>query len=292
MILVVGSANLDFVIRTPRLPAAGETVLGKDFRMFPGGKGANQAVACARAGNAPTAMLLALGDDAFAAPIEASLRAAGVTLEIVRVAGQPTGTAFIFVSDGAENVITVCPGANQFLQAADLPALNRFTHVLLQLEVPTGTVVDVARAAKSRGLQVVLNAAPAQPLTPELLRLLDVLIVNETELDAIAGTGGDIRTRLAQIDVPCVIATLGARGCEARHGTEFLAQPGFAITPVDTTAAGDTFCGVLTAALAENRPLPDALRVATAAGALTCTRHGAQTSIPTHAELQAFLASR
>jgi ribokinase len=138
----------------------------------------------------------------------------------------------------------------------------------------------------------VLNAAPAQPLTAELLSVLDVLIVNETELDAIAGVRGDIRTRLESIDVPCVIATLGARGCQARHGNEFLTQPGFAVTPVDTTAAGDAFCGVLTAALADHLSLPDALRMASAAGALTCTRHGAQASIPTRAELQAFLGSR
>ena len=129
MILVAGSANLDFVVRAPRVPQSGETVLGHDFKTYPGGKGANQAIACARAGGVETEMLLALGDDAFAVPIEASLKSAGVRLHTQRVADQPTGTAFICVSDNAENAITVAPGANSSLSEAHLPSLQGVSHL-------------------------------------------------------------------------------------------------------------------------------------------------------------------
>lgn len=282
MILVAGSANLDFVVQAARIPAPGETVLGRDFKTFPGGKGANQAIACARAGGAETAMLVALGDDAFAPPLEESLRAAGVRLHVVRVKDQPTGTAFICISDDGENAITVAPGANGALRESHLPPLEGVTHLLMQLETPLETVTACARAAKAKGVKVVLNAAPARQLG-DLLSLVDVLIVNEGELAAISRQG------LQSIDVPCLVVTLGARGCHARVDGRTLAQDGFAVTPVDTTAAGDTFCGALVAALARRLALSDALRVANAAGALACTRLGAQTSIPTRAEVEAFL---
>lgn len=174
MILVAGSANLDFVVRANHIPAPGETVLGFDFKTFPGGKGANQAVACARAGGASTQMLLGLGADAFAEPLEGSLNAAGVQLHVKRVAGQPTGTAFICVSDDGENAITVAPGANNALTAQDLPSLAGMSHLLLQLETPLATVIAYAKAAKAQGVAVALNAAPAQPLPAELLSALDI----------------------------------------------------------------------------------------------------------------------
>ena len=283
MILVAGSANLDFVVRAARIPAPGETVLGREFRTFPGGKGANQAIACARAGGAETAMLLALGEDAFAAPLEASLAGAGVRLHIVRVSDQPTGTAFICVSDDAENAITVAPGANGRLRDSHLPPLDGVTHLLMQLETPLESVAAYARAAKAKGVKVVLNAAPAQDLGPDLLSMVDVLIVNESELATLSHHGSE------RLDVPCLVVTLGARGCRARFEGKTVTHEGFAVTPVDTTAAGDTFCGALVAALARRLPLGDALRSANAAGALACTRPGAQSSIPTHAEVQSFL---
>ena len=145
MILVAGSANLDFVVRASHIPAPGETVLGHDFRTFPGGKGANQAVASARAGGAPTHMLLALGADAFAEPREASLQQASVQMHTVRTAELPTGTAFICVSDDAENAITVAPGANNALEPRHLPPLDGFSHLLMQLETPLATVAAYAR---------------------------------------------------------------------------------------------------------------------------------------------------
>jgi len=288
MILVAGSANLDFVVRAPRIPAPGETVLGREFRTFPGGKGANQAIACARAGGCETEMLLALGDDSFAAPIAQSLAQAGVRMHLIQ-AGEPTGTAFICVSDDAENAITVAPGANSCLRPGQLPLLSGCTHLLMQLETPLDTVVDYARAARAAGVAVVLNAAPARLLPPELLSLLDVLVVNKGELAAVAGRSGSIEQCLVRIDVPCVVVTLGDRGCCARVAGKLVMQDAFAVMPVDTTAAGDTFCGVLVAELARGRALPSALRRANAAAALACTRAGAQSSIPEYAEVEEFL---
>jgi ribokinase len=290
-VLVAGSANLDFVVRADHIPAPGETVLGREFRTFPGGKGANQAIACARTGGAATQMLLALGDDAFAASIEASLRDAGVTMHTVCCATEPTGTAFICVSDNAENAITVAPGANAALRAEHLPPLAGVSHLLLQLETPIDTVTAYANAAREAGVRVVLNAAPARALPSGLLDALDLLIVNEGELAAISGVHDNIESALERIGVVSVIVTLGARGCLARTPDGVLRQAGFAVDAIDTTAAGDTFCGALVAALHRGEPLADGLRFASAAAAIACTRLGAQSSIPTFDEVRTFLAS-
>ena len=289
MILVAGSANLDFVVRANHIPAPGETVLGFDFKTFPGGKGANQAVACARAGGASTQMVLGLGADAFAEPLEGSLNEAGVQLHVKRVAGQPTGTAFICVSDDGENAITVAPGANNALTAQDLPSLAGVSHLLLQLETPLATVIAYAKAAKAQGVAVALNAAPAQPLPADLLSAIDILMVNEGELAAISNHNGNVTECLERIDVPCVVVTLGSQGALARTDGQIFKQSAFPVTPVDTTGAGDTFCGVFVAALSQGQSVPMAMRMACAAGALACTRPGAQSSIPTQPELQTFL---
>lgn len=289
MILVAGSANLDFVVRASHIPAPGETVLGQAFHTYPGGKGANQAVACARAGGAVTHMLLALGDDPYAVPLEASLHSAGVQLHTVRAAGVATGTAFICVSDDAENAITVAPGANNTLAPNHLPALGGFSHLLLQLETPLQTVTAYAASARTAGVQVALNAAPAQPLDTQLLALVDLLIVNEGELASIANHIGTIAECLARVHVPAVVVTLGSHGCCARVGAEYLMQPAFPVTPVDTTGAGDTFCGVLVASLSEGNGMAAAMRRASAAAALACTQSGAQSSIPSRDAVAAFL---
>lgn len=297
MILVAGSANLDFVVNADHIPAPGETVLGRAFKTFPGGKGANQAVACARAGGVPTAMLLALGNDGFAAPLIDSLTQAGVQLHTVRAANEPTGTAFICVSDDGENAITVAPGANNALLPEHLaqlvPSLQGITHLLMQLETPLDTVQAYAQAAKAQGVQVVLNAAPARALPATLLALVDILIVNEGELTALtAGQGNaqsslqhSVQDRLAQLPIPCVIVTLGAKGCLARlrdtqGRSTFVEQGAFKVQVVDTTGAGDTFCGVLVAALSQQATLAQALQRASAASALACGQLGAQSSIP------------
>ena len=289
MVLVAGSANVDFVVRAPHIPAPGETVLGGAFQTFAGGKGANQAVACARAGGVPTHMLLALGSDAFAAPIEASLKSAGVTMHTVRPEGLATGSAFICVDDHAENAITVAPGANACLTAADLPILQDFSHLLMQLEIPLDAVLAYATAAKAAGLRVVLNAAPAQALPPGLLTAVDVLMVNEGELRTLSGIQGSVAECLAHLPCSTVVVTLGARGCVAREGGAYFVQTGFAVRAVDTTGAGDTFCGALVAALSQAMPLTDALRRASAAAALACTQMGAQSSVPTSRAVTDFL---
>jgi ribokinase len=286
MILVAGSANLDFVVRATHIPGPGETVLGREFKTYPGGKGANQAVASARAGGAPTHMLLALGADAFAVPLEQSLTDARVTLHTVRPADQPTGTAFICVSDDAENAITVAPGANACLEPQHLPPLTGFTHLLLQLETPLPSVTAYAQAARAQGVAVVLNAAPAQALPAELLALVDVLVVNEGELATVSGHTGSIAQCLERLQqVPTVVVTLGHHGCCARHQGQFVLQQAFEIAPVDTTGAGDTFCGSLVAALSQGAAIAQALQTASAAAAIACTRAGAQSSIPEATEV-------
>lgn len=292
MILVAGSANLDFVVRAAQIPSPGETVLGRDFQTFPGGKGANQAVACARAGDAPTAMLCALGDDDFSKPLLASLTEAHVQLHTVR-SKNPTGTAFICVSDEGENAITVAPGANDDLQPKHWPAHLHISHLMMQLETPVATVLAFAKAARAQGAKVVLNAAPARPLPAELLQCIDVLIVNEGELATLAGQDGDVLAQLERLakqhHLKDVIVTLGAKGCLAWHQGHVVQQSAYTIDVVDTTAAGDTFCGALVAALSRSASMQQALQEASAASALACTKLGAQSSIPSRAEVLAFM---
>jgi ribokinase len=303
MILVAGSANLDFVVKAHHIPQPGETVLGHDFKTYPGGKGANQAVAAARAGGVATHLLAGLGHDAFATPIEASLADAGVVLQAVRVNDLPTGTAFICVSEAAENAITVAPGANAALTPAHLvshaPAIGQFSHLLLQLETPIPTVIAYAQAARAQGVCVVLNAAPAQTLPDALLAAVDILVVNEGELATVARHQGSIAECLARVQVPTVVVTLGHHGACAhvqdrqdQSQGQWVLQPAFAISAVDTTAAGDTFCGALVAALCQGLTMAAALRQASAAAALACTQWGAQASIPNAAQVAAFLQAQ
>ncbi len=295
MILVAGSANLDFVVRAQHIPAPGETVLGRDFQTFPGGKGANQAVACARAGGASTAMRCSLGSDDFAKPLLASLAEANVHLHSVR-STHPTGTAFICVSDDGENAITVAPGANEDLRPEHwLPEL-KISHLLMQLETPVPTVLAFAQAARSQGAKVVLNAAPACALPDELLRCVDMLIVNEGELATLAGYNGDVLAQLERLSnrygVADVIVTLGSQGCMAWHRGHLIRQKAYDIQVVDTTGAGDTFCGVLVAALARGLPLQLSLQEASAASALACTKLGAQSSIPRREDVLRFMQTQ
>ncbi len=289
MILVAGSANVDFVVRANHIPRPGETVLGQSFQTFAGGKGANQAVACCKAGGASTQLLAALGADEHASVIEASVKAAAVELLPVRVSNQPTGAAFICVSDDGENAITVAPGANAYLLPHHLPDLKEISHLLLQLETPLDTIIAFAQAAKKQGVQVVLNAAPAQAMPAEILPLIDILIVNEGELMALADETRSLEWALEKLSCQSVVVTLGAKGCLARHKSTLYQQAAFPIQAIDTTAAGDTFCGVLVAKLSQGTDWPAALRVANAASALTCLTLGAQSSIPTAIEVAQFL---
>lgn len=292
MILVAGSVNLDFVVRATHIPSPGETVLGQNFKTYPGGKGANQAVACAKAGGATAHMLLAVGQDAYAQPALIELVKAQVQLHQLVVPDQPTGCAFICVADNAENAITVAPGANLCLQDHHLPDLKGFSHLLMQLEIPLVTVASYAKTAKAQGVKVVLNAAPAQPLPAQLLDAVDLLIVNEGELAALVSDRLSVADNLRQLQVPLVVVTLGQRGCVAHSQGKFFTQAAFDITAVDTTAAGDTFCGCLVAALSQGKAIEEAMHRASAAAALTCTQSGAQSSIPTEDAVSAFLASQ
>lgn len=287
-VLVAGSANLDFVVRADHIPSPGETVLGRDFATFPGGKGANQAVACARAGQTPTEMLLGLGQDPFAGVLTESLHSAGVRLTIMRQSVS-TGTAFICVADSGENAITVAPGANAGLLPEHLPDLRGAAALLMQLETPLASIAAWAEKARAQGVRVVLNAAPAQSLPVDLLGHLDVLVVNELELEQIAPGFSTVQAAAESLAVPLVVVTLGADGVAALEGGKWTLQPAFPVDVLDTTAAGDTFCGVLTAALARGLALADALREGAAAAALTCTVLGAQSSIPQRTAVDALL---
>ncbi len=289
MIFVAGSANLDFVVRATHIPMPGETVLGESYATYPGGKGANQAVACARSGGMETHFLCALGDDDPALLLQRALIDAGVQLQVQRPAGAATGVAFVCVDGNGQNAITVAPGANACLLPEHLPPMRGFTHLLVQLEIPLATVIAYALAARAQGMQVVLNAAPAQVLPASLLAAVDVLIVNEDELGAVGQHAGTVEACLEHIPVPLVIVTLGAAGCCARTPQGLVHQQAFAVKAIDTTGAGDTFCGTLVAELARHADVAQALRTASAAAAIACTRMGAQAGIPSRDQVRIFL---
>lgn len=292
MILVAGSANLDFSTRVPHLPAPGETVLGASFQTAPGGKGANQAVACARAGG-KVSFFGALGDDPYAEPLRAALRESGVRDLTIRLP-VPTGAAFISVSEAGENAITVASGANALLQPEQLPDLAPYRFLVLQLELPLETVQAYAAQGRAAGLQVVLNAAPARTLSPGLLAQVDVLVVNRGELEALAGAG-EVREQLARVRAlgpSTVLVTLGAAGSLARWEGGWAEQPGRPAQVVDTTGAGDTYVGSLVAALSEGRDLPQAMAFATCASALACEGPGAQAAMPWRAQIEEALVER
>lgn len=297
MIIVVGSINLDLIARVERLPAPGETVPGSEFESAPGGKGANQALAAARAG-AQVAMVGAVGRDAFAGEAIALLEAGGVDLAAVARVGKPTGIALIFVGGDAENMIAVVPGANGEVLPERLGqvTLSAGHHVLLQNEIPLDTVSAALRAARQAGAVSLYNPAPFVELAAPMLSEADVTVVNETEFDLYAGAlglpGGGRRERMEAFVAATgriVVVTLGAEGVVAATPDGYSAIPALRITPVDTVGAGDTFCGYLAAALDAGAALPEALRRASVAGALACLAPGAQPSIPLAADVEARL---
>ncbi|WP_024287429.1 ribokinase [Cellulomonas sp. KRMCY2] len=291
-VVVVGSANIDLVVPVPRHPGAGETVLGGDLTRSPGGKGANQAVAAARAGGARTTLLAAMGDDDAAELLLGSLGAAGVRTDLVTRLEVPTGTAMIGVSPDGENAIVVAAGANARLTIGPVAAqcLGEADVVLVQLEIPVETVLAAARARRP-GSVLALNAAPSRELPSELWEQVDLLLVNEHEARDLAGVDGPTDELAAVLlqRVPTVVITLGGRGCVvAERGRPLVALAAPPVSPVDTTGAGDTFCGVLAAALADGRDLLAAARLASAAGALAVTVRGAQDAVPTMAQTAAL----
>ena len=287
MIVVFGSINLDLVARVERLPRAGETLAGSSFATSPGGKGANQALAARRAG-AEVSMFGAVGRDAFAAPAQKLLRDDGVRIAVRVIGDEPTGVALIHVASDGENAITVVPGANAHVVAEDVPdvLLGPTTMLLLQLETPVAQSLSLAKRARSLGTRVMLNAAPAAALDRQWLAAIDVLVVNETECEAIAPVFGLPRdpsgfvAGLARGHRVLGCVTLGARGAVAASGTKRYRVPGASVLAIDTVGAGDAFVGTLGAALDASLPVSRALAHATAAGALACTREGAQAALP------------
>jgi ribokinase len=290
MISVFGSANMDLVAYVSEAPKRGETVTGHRFRTVPGGKGANQAIAAARAG-AEVSFLGAVGDDGFGAEMRASLSAAGVDVRGLRQVPGPSGIAHIVVDDGGGNSIIVVPGANGTVtgpSGEDLAAIARSRALLLQLELPMEAVVAAARAARIAGVPVILTPAPAQPLPDELLDTVTTIVPNEHEAAAITGvTGVDAALDALLERVGEVVITLGSEGAlyGSRSG-ERLRIPAVEVKAVDTTAAGDTFVGALAVARSEGLTVAEALRFASTAAALSVQREGASTSMPTRRQIE------
>ncbi len=298
-VVVVGSINMDIVATAARLPAPGETVAGDDLRRFPGGKGANQAVAAARAG-APTAMVGAVGADAAGAELAAFLAAAGVdTTAVDVVSGVTSGTAVIVVDADGENVIVVIPGANAYLAPSDVDRAHVAPGdvVVVQFEVPPATVVAALRHARAHGATTILNPAPFREIDADLAALVDVLVLNEHELATASGCALTVTSSTAALGVAVAqlprplgattVVTLGARGAVAFTADRAFEVPGIATAAVDATGAGDCFVGVLAARIAAGDPLDQALARANTAAAICVERPGAGPSMPTAAEIEA-----
>jgi ribokinase len=280
-VLVVGSLNLDLVASAPRIPSPGETVLGHDFAQHAGGKGLNQAVAAARSG-ASTAMIGAVGDDEAGAWLRSIMDDDGIDHASVRTTpGVPTGRAVITVDDRGENSIVVVPGANRSVGPGGLPS----SRVLLaQLEVPLDVVVDAVQLARSAGTTTVLNPAPATDLPDELLSACDVVVPNEHEVELLGGAA-----ELLRRGATTVVVTRGAAGVDVLTAAGAEHHDAIAVDVVDTTGAGDAFCGALAARLAAGEPVTQAVQWAVGAGALATTRRGAVPSLPHRDEVEALL---
>lgn len=298
-VVVVGSLNMDLVTRAPRLPRGGETLIGESFCTIPGGKGANQAVAAARLG-AKVSMVGCVGSDAYGQQLRGALLAEGIDCQSVSVVAGSSGVALIVVDDNSQNAIVIVAGANGVLTP---DVLDRFDEVLrsadviiCQLEVPDATVGHALKRGRELGNTVILNPAPAsRPLPADWYACIDYLIPNESEAAVLSGLAVDsletaeaAATQLLAAGAGKVIVTLGAQGLMFANGASFQHFPAPLVKAVDTTAAGDTFVGGFAAALADGKSEVEAIRFGQVAAALSVTRAGAQPSIPTLLEVQAF----
>ncbi|MFC8198106.1 ribokinase [Streptomyces sp. NPDC057298] len=293
-IVVLGSTNMDLVAYVAKAPQRGETVTGREFRTVPGGKGANQAVAAARAGGT-VSMIGAVGADPFGAQLRTALDESGVGTALLRTTEGPSGTAHIVVDDGGGNAIVVVPGANGTVTAltpGDEALIALADCLLLQLEVPLEGVLAAAEAARRHGVRTVLTPAPAQPLPADLLAATDLLIPNEHEAAALTGITDPYEAADALLEqVPEVVITLGSAGSvHAARGGGKITAPAPRVTAVDSTGAGDTFVGALSVALGEGRPMPEALAWASAAAALSVQRPCASAAMPYRTEIEELAA--
>lgn len=301
-IVVLGSSNTDMILRVPRIPRPGETVLGGRFATAAGGKGANQATAAARAGG-QVSLIARVGSDSLGDQAVAGFRREGIAVDhVLRDPDEPSGVALIFVEESGENSIAVASGANARLLPVDVESAGEeiaaASILLMQLETPLETVEAAARIAREADTAVILDPAPARELPDALLRDVSILTPNQGEAEHLTGvavtdlpSAEEAAQRLRERGVGEVIVTLGAQGAVwvAPHGTEFV--PGHAVAVVDATGAGDVFNGCLAAALARRRPRREAIEYANAAAALSVTREGAQPAAPERDEIDAFRRS-
>lgn len=305
-IVVIGSINVDLVVRVATLPRPGETVLGGRFASVHGGKGANQAVAAARAGG-HTTFVARVGDDSMGHSAIEAFHAEGIETDFITITPEcPTGVALILVDAAGENSIAVAGGANDRLSTDDIerarPAIEAADVVLLQLEVPLAAVAHAVTIARAAGTRVILNPAPARPLPATLLAGVDILTPNETEAESLAARGSDTVPSATDVEGTAgtllglgpraVVVTLGPAGALVAVAADRTYVPAFPVEPLDTVAAGDVFNGCLAVSLAEGGDLVGAARFAAAAAAISVTREGAQTSAPDRGEIDAFLAAR
>jgi ribokinase len=298
-IVVVGSLNMDLVVSVDRMPQPGETVPGRDFRTIPGGKGANQAAAAALLGK-DVAMVGRVGDDAFGPQLVDNLKRQGVNTAHVQLdKGAATGTAMITVDEMGQNSIVISAGANGRVAREDIDRLDgllsQAKYLLLQFEIPLDTVQYAMERAHSHGVPVVVNPAPARVVSPAFLSQVDYLIPNESEASLLSGvqvrdlgSAEEAARRLRHSGVPVVMLTLGENGALLASEDKVCHVPAHRVQAVDTTAAGDALIGGLAAALVSGYSLEEATRYATCAGTLAVTRFGAQTSLPSAAEVEAL----
>ncbi len=302
-IVVVGSSNTDMIIKLERIPKPGETILGGEFVTAAGGKGANQAVAAARAGGA-VSLIARVGDDMFGKQAVDGFEKDGIDVRhVLRDKKQPSGVALIFVARDGENSIAVASGANGQLSPADIKkaakVIGEADTLVMQLETPLETVKVAASMAARKGVRVILNPAPARKLEDSLLKLVTILTPNETEAELLTGikvcdddTADKAARALMARGIQTVILTLGSRGAYVCSADVAQRVPGFKVKPVDTTAAGDVFNGALAVALSDGMPLLEAVLFANAAGALSTTRMGAQPSAPKRKDILALVKSK
>ncbi|HZY81710.1 MAG TPA: ribokinase [Cyclobacteriaceae bacterium] len=298
-ILVIGSSNTDLITNVERFPKAGETISGKHFMQVMGGKGANQAVAAHRLGG-NVKFVTCLGNDSNGRNTLSYFNEQGLDVSNALVVDHaPTGTAVILVNDEGENCIVVTPGANHEIFPGHIDRIEeevaRAAMIMLQMEIPFATVTHVINLASKYKVPVLLNVAPAREIGADLLKLIEILVVNENEGERVSGQlissiGEEgVIDKLLSMGAKTVILTLGKKGCIVKNSSVTKYIPAFEVEAVDTTGAGDTFCGAVAAALSRGVDLIEAVKFATAASAICVTRMGAQPSLPTEAEVNKFL---